>query len=37
MIRFQFAYDGPGLGKGMARVSILVTGKKAVEGKTDRT
>ena len=35
-IRFEFAYDGPGLGKG-GTGTILVNGKKAAEGKIDRT
>lgn len=35
-IRFEFAYDGPGLGKG-GTGTILVNGKKVVEGKIDRT
>jgi arylsulfatase A-like enzyme len=35
-IRFEFAYDGPGLGKG-GTGTILVNGNKVVEGKIDRT
>jgi arylsulfatase len=35
-IRFEFAYDGPGLGKG-GTGTILVNGEKVVEGKIDRT
>ena len=35
-IRFEFAYDGPGLGKG-GTGTILVNGKKIAEGKIDRT
>jgi arylsulfatase len=35
-IRFEFAYDGPGLGKG-GTGTILVNGKKVAEGKVDRT
>ena len=35
-IRFEFAYDGPGLGKG-GTGTILVNGKKVAEGKIDRT
>ena len=35
-IRLEFAYDGPGLGKG-GTGSILVNGNKVAEGKIDRT
>jgi arylsulfatase len=35
-IRFEFAYDGGGLGKG-GIVTILVNGKKFAEGRIDRT
>ena len=35
-IRFEFAYDGPGMGKG-GTGTILVNGKKVAEGKIDRT
>ncbi len=35
-IRFEFAYDGPGLGKGGSG-TILVNGKKVAEGKIERT
>ena len=35
-IRFEFAYDGPGVGKG-GTGTILVNGKKVAEGKIDRT
>ncbi len=35
-IRLEFAYDGPGLGKG-GTGTILVNGKKVAEGKIDRT
>jgi arylsulfatase A-like enzyme len=35
-LRMEFAYDGPGLGKG-GTVTILVNGKKVAEGKIDRT
>src|SRR5580698_923949 len=35
-IRYEFAYDGPGLGKG-GTGTILVNGKKVAEGKIDRT
>lgn len=35
-IRFEFAYDGPGVGKGGTGV-ILVNGKKVAEGKIERT
>ena len=35
-IRFEFAYDGPGLGKG-GTGTILVNGKKVAEGRIDRT
>jgi arylsulfatase A-like enzyme len=35
-IRFEFAYDGPGLGKG-GTVTLLVNGKKVAEGKVERT
>jgi arylsulfatase len=35
-IRFEFAYDGPGLGKG-GTARILVNGKKVADGKIDRT
>ncbi len=35
-IRFEFAYDGPGLGKG-GTGTILVNGKKVAEGKIDKT
>ena len=35
-IRMEFAYDGPGFGKGGA-VSILVNGKKIGGGKLERT
>jgi arylsulfatase A-like enzyme len=35
-VRMEFAYDGPGLGKG-GSVTILVNGKKVGEGKIDRT
>jgi len=35
-IRFEFAYDGGGLGKG-GLGTILVNGKKAAEGRIDRT
>ena len=35
-IRFDFTYDGPGLGKGGTGI-ILVNGKKVAEGKIDRT
>lgn len=36
MIRFEFAYDGPGLGKG-GTGTILVNGKQVAEGKIERT
>jgi hypothetical protein len=35
-VRFEFAYDGPGLGKG-GTGSIFVNGKKIGEGKIERT
>src|SRR5207244_553785 len=35
-IRFEFAYDGPGLGKG-GTGTLLVNGKKVAEGKIDKT
>ncbi len=35
-IRFEFNYDGPGLGKG-GTGTILVNGKQVAEGKIDRT
>ena len=35
-IRFEFTYDGGGLGKG-GKGSILVNGKKVAEGKIDHT
>jgi arylsulfatase len=35
-IRFEFAYEGPGLGKG-GTGTILVNGKKVAEGKIERT
>lgn len=35
-IRYEFAYDGPGLGKG-GTGTILVNGKKIAEGKIKRT
>jgi len=35
-IRFEFAYDGPGVGKGGTGV-ILVNGKKVAEGKIEHT
>jgi arylsulfatase len=35
-IRFEFTYDGPGLGKG-GTGTILVNGKKIADGKIDRT
>jgi arylsulfatase A-like enzyme len=35
-IRFEFAYDGPGLGKGGTGV-LLVNGKKIADAKIDRT
>jgi arylsulfatase len=35
-IRFEFAYDGPGLGKG-GTGTILVNGGKVAEGKIERT
>jgi arylsulfatase A-like enzyme len=35
-IRFEFAYDGPGLGKG-GTGTILVNGKKVAEGKIEQT
>ncbi len=35
-IRYEFAYDGPGLGKG-GTGTILVNGKKVAEGKITRT
>jgi len=35
-IRFEFKYDGPGLGKGGAG-TIYVNGEKAAEGKIDNT
>ena len=35
-IRFEFAYDGGGLGKG-GTGTILVNGKKVAEGRIDRT
>jgi arylsulfatase A-like enzyme len=35
-IRFEFAYDGGGLGKG-GTGTLLVNGKKAAEGRIDRT
>jgi arylsulfatase len=35
-IRMEFAYDGPGLGKG-GSVAILVNGKKVGEGTIERT
>jgi arylsulfatase A-like enzyme len=35
-IRFEFAYDGPGMGKG-GTGTMLVDGKKVAEGKIDRT
>ncbi|MCC6321209.1 MAG: arylsulfatase [Phycisphaerales bacterium] len=35
-VRFEFAYDGPGMGKG-GTGTILVNGKKVAEGKIDRT
>jgi len=35
-IRYEFAYDGPGLGKG-GTGTILVNGKKVAEGKIKRT
>jgi hypothetical protein len=35
-IRFEFAYDGPGLGKG-GTATILVNGKKVGEGKIEQT
>jgi arylsulfatase A-like enzyme len=35
-IRFELAYDGPGLGKG-GTGTILVNGKKVAQGKIDRT
>jgi arylsulfatase len=35
-IRFEFAYDGGGLGKG-GKGTILVNGKKVAEGRIDRT
>jgi arylsulfatase A-like enzyme len=36
IIRFEFTYDGPGVGKG-GTGTILVNGKKVAEGKIDRT
>src|SRR5262249_33509115 len=36
MVRFEFAYDGGGLGKG-GTGTILVNGEKAVDGRIDRT
>ena len=35
-IRFEFAYDGGGLGKG-GTGTIFVNGKKVAEGRIDRT
>ncbi len=35
-LRLEFAYDGPGLGKG-GTATILANGKKVGEGKVDRT
>jgi arylsulfatase len=35
-IRYEFAYDGGGLGKG-GTGTILVNGEKAAEGRIDRT
>ena len=35
-IRFEFAYDGGGLGKG-GKGTLFVNGKKVVEGRIDRT
>ena len=35
-IRYEFAYDGGGLGKG-GTGTILVNGEKVAEGKIDRT
>jgi len=35
-IRFEFAYDGPGLGKG-GTGTILVNGKKVVDGEIGHT
>lgn len=35
-IRYEFAYDGGGLGEG-GRGTILVNGKKVAEGRIDRT
>ncbi len=35
-VRYEFAYDGPGLGKG-GTGTILVNGKKVAEGKIKRT
>jgi arylsulfatase len=35
-VRYDFAYDGPGVGKG-GTVTIVVNGDKVAEGKIDRT
>jgi arylsulfatase len=35
-VRMEFAYDGPGLGKG-GTATLLVNGKKVGEGKIDQT
>ena len=35
-VRFEFAYDGGGLGKG-GKATIFVNGKKVAEGRIDRT
>ncbi len=35
-IRFEFAYDGPGMGKG-GTGTILINGKKVAEGKIEHT